>query len=76
MGGKIERDLTVEQLRARIGELLRRYVPASTLPTPITNGGEELGGAEDGNHRVSMSHPLDSRLDARMDSRMKSGGER
>ena len=35
VGGTIERDLTVEQLRERIGELLRRYVPPSTLPTPI-----------------------------------------
>src|SRR5262250_17241 len=38
VAGKIERDLSVEQLRARMGELLRRYVPPSTLPTPITNG--------------------------------------
>src|SRR5438552_2214456 len=76
VGGKIERDLTVEQLRERMGELLHRYVPASTLPTPITNGSEELAGAEDGSHRLSMSHPSDSRLDARMDSRLKSGGER
>ncbi len=39
VAGTIERDLTVEQLRKRMGELLRRYVPPSTLPTPITNGG-------------------------------------
>jgi diadenylate cyclase len=38
VGGKIERDLTVEQLRERLGGLLRRYVPSSTLPTPITDG--------------------------------------
>src|ERR1700722_5056622 len=40
VSGKIERDLTVEQLRDRLGELLRRYVPPSTLPTPISNGSE------------------------------------
>ncbi len=38
VGGNIERDLTVEYLRERLGELLRRYVPASALPTPIRNG--------------------------------------
>ena len=40
VGGKIERDLTVDQLRDRIGGLLRRYVPPLTLPTPITAEGE------------------------------------
>jgi diadenylate cyclase len=40
IGGSIERDLTVERLRQRLGELLRRYVPPSTLPTPITSEGE------------------------------------
>jgi len=35
VGGKIERDLTVEQLRERMGGLLRRYVSAAALPTPI-----------------------------------------
>jgi diadenylate cyclase len=45
VGGKIERDISIEFLRERLGELLRRYVPASTLPTPIANGnGVEQGG--------------------------------
>lgn len=35
VGGNIERDLTVEHLRERLSELLRRYVPPSTLPTSI-----------------------------------------
>jgi diadenylate cyclase len=35
VGGNIERDLTVEQLRERLSALLRRYVPPATLPTPI-----------------------------------------
>jgi hypothetical protein len=61
VGGTIERDVTVEQLRERIGELLRRYVPPSTLPTPMTNGAEELSAAEDDPQR-SASRPADSRV--------------
>jgi diadenylate cyclase len=61
VGGKIERDLSVEQLRERIGELLRRYVPPSTLPTPITNDNEELA-VEEGEQRVSSPRAADSRL--------------
>ncbi|MBI2682362.1 MAG: TIGR00159 family protein [Acidobacteriales bacterium] len=34
--GKIERNLTVEQLRDRLSTLLKRYVPPTTLPTPLT----------------------------------------
>ena len=60
VSGKIERDLTVEQLRERLGELLRRYVPPSTLPTPITNG-EELEAAEEETPRSSISRVVDSR---------------
>jgi diadenylate cyclase len=41
VGGNIERDLTVEQLRERLSELLRRYVPTTTLPTPFSNGSTE-----------------------------------
>jgi diadenylate cyclase len=33
VAGRIERDLTVELLRERLGGLLRRYVPAPTLPS-------------------------------------------
>lgn len=40
VAGTIERDITVEQLRERMSQLLRRYVPPATLPTPITNGSE------------------------------------
>jgi diadenylate cyclase len=35
VGGNIERDLSVEQLRERLSQLLRRYVAPSTLPTPM-----------------------------------------
>jgi diadenylate cyclase len=61
VAGKIERDLSVEQLRDRLGELLRRYVPPSTLPTPISNGGEELEGSEPGSAQP-LSRSADSRL--------------
>jgi diadenylate cyclase len=38
VAGTIERDLSVDQLRERMGKLLRRYVPPTPLPTAITNG--------------------------------------
>jgi diadenylate cyclase len=38
VGGAIERELTIEQLRDRMGTLLRRYVPPTPLPTTIVNG--------------------------------------
>jgi diadenylate cyclase len=41
VGGKIERDLTVEQLRERLGSELRRYLAPVTLPTPIARPSEE-----------------------------------
>jgi diadenylate cyclase len=41
VAGKIERDLTVDHLRQRLGSLLRHYVRPSTLPTPLANGTEE-----------------------------------
>jgi diadenylate cyclase len=65
VGGKIERDATVEQLRERLGELLRRYVPPSTLPTPIAGDNEELSSAEDGGQRASLPRTADSRQTAR-----------
>jgi diadenylate cyclase len=41
VAGQIERDLSVEQLRQRLSELLRRYVPPATLPTPMPGEGAE-----------------------------------
>ena len=35
VAGSIERDLTVERLRERLGALLSRYAPAPTLPSPV-----------------------------------------
>jgi diadenylate cyclase len=55
VGGKIERDLTVEQLRARMGELLSRYVSATTLPTPIANGHENREEEESANSGLPAS---------------------
>jgi diadenylate cyclase len=37
VAGAIERDITVEYLRERLSEVLRRYVPTATLPTTITD---------------------------------------
>jgi diadenylate cyclase len=36
VAGKIERDITIEYLRQRLGELLHRYLPPAALPTPIS----------------------------------------
>ena len=41
VAGQIERDLTVEQLRARLGSELRRYMAPVTLPTSIARHDEE-----------------------------------
>jgi diadenylate cyclase len=35
VGGSIEREVTVERLRERLGTLLRRYAPAPMLPNPV-----------------------------------------
>jgi diadenylate cyclase len=35
VGGNIERDLTVERLRERLSNLLRRYAPAPSLPSAV-----------------------------------------
>jgi diadenylate cyclase len=40
IGGKIERDLSVDQLRERLGNELRRYMAPVTLPTPIAQNDE------------------------------------
>jgi diadenylate cyclase len=72
VSGKIERDLSVEQLRDRLGELLRRYVPPSTLPTPISNGSEASEEPEESS-RTSLPRPADSRL---RDSRLNQGADR
>ncbi len=69
VAGKIERDITVEQLREHLGELLHRYVPPSTLPTPITEGSEAREGAAGQNQRTPLSRTADSRLNSGTDRR-------
>jgi diadenylate cyclase len=41
VAGNIERDISVEALRERLSELLRRYVPPTTLPTPVATTAEQ-----------------------------------
>src|SRR2546426_17603 len=69
VAGKIERNITVEQLRERMGTLLHRYVPPSTLPTPITEGSEAREGAAGQNQRPPLSRTADSRLNSGTDRR-------
>jgi diadenylate cyclase len=64
VAGKIDRDLTVEQLRERLGALLSRNVPVSTLPTPIRGGSESEIPLEEENDQSSMPRSADSRLDS------------
>lgn len=46
VGGNIERDLSVEELRERLSKLLRRYLPQATLPTPIAEPADLEGPME------------------------------
>jgi len=77
VGGKIERDLSVEQLRERMGDHLRRRLPPSTLPTPISGveGVEDAEGvimpAEE--EEVPRLRSVDARLER---SSVKPGAER
>jgi diadenylate cyclase len=57
VGGKIERDLTVEQLRERLGSELRRYLAPVTLPTPIAPQSEESGMSRESPLREPMPEP-------------------
>ncbi|MGB8769634.1 MAG: diadenylate cyclase CdaA [Candidatus Korobacteraceae bacterium] len=56
VGGQIERDITAEYLRERLSEVLRRYVPAATLPTTITD--RELSSDEGEVERLSHNQDL------------------
>ena len=62
VGGHIERDLTVDQLRERLGGLLRLYVAPSTLPTPITNGSEALENPEEQIPRAALPRATGTRV--------------
>jgi diadenylate cyclase len=56
VGGQIEREITVEYLRERLSEVLRRYVPAATLPTTITD--RELSSDDREVERLSHNQDL------------------
>lgn len=60
VGGAIERDLSVQQLRDRLGELLRRYVPHSTLPPVIATENESLTDPESDISNGAMLRKSDS----------------
>jgi len=55
-GGAIERDITVEYLRERLSELLRRYVPTAALPTTVSDA--ELAADEREVERVARDKDL------------------
>jgi diadenylate cyclase len=46
VGGKIERDLTVEQLREHLSSELRRYMSPVALPTAVVQNDESDAGME------------------------------
>lgn len=62
VGGKIERDLTVEQLRDRLSELLGRHAPPSPMPTAITNGSAMLEAPRPEESRTPLTRSADSRV--------------
>jgi diadenylate cyclase len=60
VGGKIERDLTVDQLRERLSAELRRHITPATLPTTIGSNHDDEAAydsplAESGPQRKSDS---------------------
>jgi diadenylate cyclase len=57
VSGNFERDLTVEHLRERLSTLLRRYVPPTTLPTPIVTEEEEEEAKAEGERSASLPNP-------------------
>ncbi len=54
IGGQIERDLTVEQLRERLGSELRRHMAPVALPTSIAQNEDETDAAVDSPLRSSF----------------------
>ncbi len=56
VGGTIERDITVEYLRERLSEVLRRYVPTATLPTTVTD--RELSDDDQGIEHLSRKNDM------------------
>ena len=67
VAGKIERELSIDQLRARLGELLHRYVPPVTLPTEMTNGRAVLEDSESEIPRSRSPRSADARINQESD---------
>lgn len=58
VGGRIDRDLTVEQLRDRLGAELRRHMTPAALPTPIARN---IDDESDAALRSPFTEPAPSR---------------
>jgi diadenylate cyclase len=58
IGGRIERDLTVEQLRDRLGAELQRHMTAAALPTPIA---QNIDDESDADLRSPFTEPAPNR---------------
>jgi diadenylate cyclase len=54
MGGKIQRDLTAERLRERLGSELKRYMSPVTLPTLVAQSAEVDNGETDGDSPLRL----------------------
>jgi diadenylate cyclase len=66
VGGNIEKDITVEELRTRLSSLLRRYVAPVTLPTTIPTAAEN-GQPGSVVSRTVVSQEPDSSLSSEVD---------
>jgi len=60
VGGTIERDLNVEQLRERLGSELRRHLPPVTLPTTIAHNMDDESDAAMDSPLAEGGHKSDS----------------
>ena len=63
VAGQIERDLTVDQLRERLGSELRRYMAPVTLPTPIGQPEDDTESALDSSMRTAPQRGSESSTD-------------
>ena len=66
VGGKIERDLSVEQLRERLSSELRRYMSPVTLPTVVTHN-DESDAAQESPLRATAQMSSDGDSDSEME---------
>jgi len=66
VGGKIERDLTVEQLRDRLSSELRRYMSPVALPTAVVQN-EESDGAQQSPFRIGSPVSTEAESDSELE---------